>query len=323
MDGIINVYKEKGFTSHDVVAKLRGILRMKKIGHTGTLDPAAEGVLPVCLGKGTRLCDMLTGKTKTYRAVLLLGQETDTQDTTGVVQAEYPVHVTEEEVRKAIVSFLGDYMQIPPMYSALKVNGKKLYELARQGKEVERQARPVQILDIQIESIDLPRATFFVTCSKGTYIRTLCHDIGEKLGCGGCMEKLIRTRVDRFVIGDSLRLSEVEALAKAGQIEDRIVPVDGMFENCPAYVSESEVLDKLLQNGNPFPKGLGPRDGCLVQIGSSLAEHQVSADGNSEMVLPDSGIIRVYDSANQFIGLYAYQPEKKQWKPRKIFLGGE
>lgn len=323
MDGIINVYKEKGFTSHDVVAKLRGILRMKKIGHTGTLDPAAEGVLPVCLGKGTRLCDMLTDKTKTYRAVLLLGQETDTQDTTGVVQAEYPVHVTEEEVRKAIVSFLGDYMQIPPMYSALKVNGKKLYELARQGKEVERQARPVQILDIQIESIDLPRATFFVTCSKGTYIRTLCHDIGEKLGCGGCMEKLIRTRVDRFTIGDSLRLSEVEALAKAGQIEDRIVPVDGMFEDCPAYVSESEVLDKLLQNGNPFPKGLGPRDGCLVQIGSSLAEHQVSADGNSEMVLPDSGIIRVYDSANQFIGLYAYQPEKKQWKPRKIFLGGE
>ena len=323
MDGIINVYKEKGFTSHDVVAKLRGILRMKKIGHTGTLDPAAEGVLPVCLGKGTRLCDMLTDKTKTYRAVLLLGQETDTQDTTGVVQAEYPVHVTEEEVRKAIVSFLGDYMQIPPMYSALKVNGKKLYELARQGKEVERQARPVQILDIQIESIDLPRATFFVTCSKGTYIRTLCHDIGEKLGCGGCMEKLIRTRVDRFAIGDSLRLSEVEALAKAGQIADRIVPVDGMFEDCPAYVSESEVLDKLLQNGNPFPKGLGPRDGCLVQIGSSLAEHQVSADGNSEMVLPDSGIIRVYDSANQFIGLYAYQPEKKQWKPRKIFLGGE
>ena len=207
MDGIINVYKEKGFTSHDVVAKLRGILRMKKIGHTGTLDPAAEGVLPVCLGKGTRLCDMLTDKTKTYRAVLLLGQETDTQDTTGVVQAEYPVHVTEEEVRKAIVSFLGDYMQIPPMYSALKVNGKKLYELARQGKEVERQARPVQILDIQIESIDLPRATFFVTCSKGTYIRTLCYDIGRKLGCGGCMESLLRTRVDRFELKDSLTLS--------------------------------------------------------------------------------------------------------------------
>ena len=174
MDGIINVYKEKGFTSHDVVAKLRGILRMKKIGHTGTLDPAAEGVLPVCLGKGTRLCDMLTDKTKTYRTVLLLGQETDTQDTTGTVLAEYPVEVTEEAVREAIYSFLGDYMQIPPMYSALKVNGKKLYELARQGKEVERQPRPVQILDIQIGQVDLPRVTFSVTCSITTYFRWRC-----------------------------------------------------------------------------------------------------------------------------------------------------
>ena len=316
--GVINIYKEPGFTSHDVVAKLRGILRQKKIGHTGTLDPAAEGVLPVCLGKGTKLCDLLTDKRKTYQAVLLLGTETDTQDTTGTILSEKPTEqLTEPAVRGAAESFVGPYMQVPPMYSALKVNGKKLYELARAGKEVERAARPVEIYDLQIDAMELPRVTMTVTCSKGTYIRTLCHDIGEKLGCGGCMEKLIRTRVDRFVIGDSLRLSEVEALAKAGQIEDRIVPVDGMFEDCPAYVSESEVLDKLLQNGNPFPKGLGPRDGCLVQIGSSLAEHQVSADGNSEMVLPDSGIIRVYDSANQFIGLYAYQPEKKQWKEER------
>ena len=253
MDGIINVYKEKGFTSHDVVAKLRGILRMKKIGHTGTLDPAAEGVLPVCLGKGTRLCDMLTDKTKTYRAVLLLGQETDTQDTTGVVQAEYPVHVTEEEVRKAIVSFLGDYMQIPPMYSALKVNGKKLYELARQGKEVERQARPVQILDIQIESIDLPRATFFVTCSKGTYIRTLCYDIGRKLGCGGCMESLLRTRVDRFELKDSLTLSQIEKLRDEGRVEEAVVPVEGVFLKLPALVTKPGDGDKLVHNGNPFP----------------------------------------------------------------------
>ena len=324
--GIINVYKEPGYTSHDVVARLRGILKQKKIGHTGTLDPAAEGVLPVCLGTGTRLCDMLTDRSKTYQAVMLLGCETDTQDTTGTILAENregALSLTGEQVRDAVMGFRGNYAQIPPMYSALKVDGKKLYELARAGKEVERQPRPVQILDIKVNRIDLPRVWMEVTCSKGTYIRTLCHDIGRLLGCGGCMEKLIRTRVDRFAIGDSLRLSEVEALAKAGQIEDRIVPVDGMFEDCPAYVSESEVLDKLLQNGNPFPKGLGPRDGCLVQSGSSLAEHQVSADGNSEMVLPDSGIIRVYDSANQFIGLYAYQPEKKQWKPRKIFLGGE
>ena len=185
--GIINVYKEKGFTSHDVVAKLRGIVGQKKIGHTGTLDPDATGVLPVCLGKATKLCDLLTDKNKTYEAVLLLGKTTDTQDITGEVLEEKSTEaLTEEKVREAIEGFIGDYEQIPPMYSALKVNGKKLYELAREGKVIERKARPVKILDIQILEIDLPKVRMEVSCSKGTYIRTLCHDIGEKLGCGGC-----------------------------------------------------------------------------------------------------------------------------------------
>ena len=184
--GIINVYKEKGFTSHDVVAKLRGIVGQKKIGHTGTLDPDATGVLPVCLGKATKLCDLLTDKNKTYEAVLLLGKTTDTQDITGEVLEEKSTEaLTEEKVREAIEGFIGDYEQIPPMYSALKVNGKKLYELAREGKVIERKARPVKILDIQILEIDLPKVRMEVSCSKGTYIRTLCHDIGDKLGCGG------------------------------------------------------------------------------------------------------------------------------------------
>ena len=255
MDGIINVYKEKGYTSHDVVAKMRGILRMKKIGHTGTLDPEAEGVLPVCLGKGTRLCDMLTDKTKSYRAVLLLGKETDTQDTTGAVLAENPeaaASVTEEQVRQAILSFLGIYMQVPPMYSALKVNGKKLYELARAGKEIERQARPVEILDIQIEKIDLPRVTFHVSCSKGTYIRTLCYDIGRKLGCGGCMESLLRTRVDRFCLEDSLTLSQIEALRDEGRVEEHVLPVDSVFLDYPKFCMKRGEGDKLVHNGNPF-----------------------------------------------------------------------
>ena len=187
--GIINVYKEKGFTSHDVVAKLRGIVGQKKIGHTGTLDPDATGVLPVCLGKATKLCDLLTDKNKTYEAVLLLGKTTDTQDITGEVLEEKSTEaLTEEKVREAIEGFIGDYEQIPPMYSALKVNGKKLYELAREGKVIERKARLVKILDIQILEIDLPKVRMEVSCSKGTYIRTLCHDIGEKLGCGGCMD---------------------------------------------------------------------------------------------------------------------------------------
>ena len=330
MDGIINVYKEKGFTSHDVVAKLRGILRMKKIGHTGTLDPAAEGVLPVCLGKGPRLCDMLTDKTKTYRAVLLLGQETDTQDTTGVVQAEYPVHVTEEEVRKAIVSFLGDYMQIPPMYSALKVNGKKLYELARQGKEVERQARPVQILDIQIESIDLPRATFFVTCSKGTYIRTLCYDIGRKLGCGGCMESLLRTRVDRFELKDSLTLSQIEKLRDEGRLEEAVVPVEGVFLRLPALVTKPGDGDKLLHNGNPFPAELAEAEDCDLSVefgaGSDCAAEPAGRSetecGLAASVADRFDGVRVYDSEHHFIGIYRYSEEKRRYQPQKIFLGG-
>ena len=197
--GIINVYKEKGFTSHDVVAKLRGIVGQKKIGHTGTLDPDATGVLPVCLGKATKLCDLLTDKDKTYEAVMLLGMTTDTQDITGRILEEKSTEtLTADKVREVIESFIGDYDQIPPMYSALKVNGKKLYELAREGKVVERKARPVKILDIRIIEMDLPRVRMEVSCSKGTYIRTLCHDIGEQLGCGGCMESLIRTRVSTF-----------------------------------------------------------------------------------------------------------------------------
>ena len=196
--GIINVYKEKGFTSFDVVAKLRGILKTKKIGHTGTLDPDAEGVLPVCIGRATKVCDILTDKDKVYEAVLLLGVETDTQDTTGEILKKLPVEESESVVKEAILSFVGEYAQIPPMYSALKVNGKKLYELAREGKTVERKARNVQIFSIEILEMDLPRVRMSVHCSKGTYIRTLCHDIGQKLGCGGCMEKLLRTKAGIF-----------------------------------------------------------------------------------------------------------------------------
>lgn len=310
MDGIINVYKEKGYTSHDVVAKMRGILRMKKIGHTGTLDPEAEGVLPVCLGKGTKLCDMMTDQSKTYRAVLLLGRETDTQDMAGQVLRECLVEVTEEEVRNAVMSFLGDYNQVPPMYSALKVNGKKLYELARAGKEVERQARTVRILEIQVEEIQLPRVTMTVNCSKGTYIRTLCYDIGRKLGCGGCMESLLRTRVERFILADSLKLADIERLRDEGTVAEHIVPVDEIFRDLPA-VSTLPEFDKLVHNGNWF-----------------LAEQAEVTDADSYGGVLAGDIVttvpraRVYDSGGQFIGVYQYSEEKQRYQPQKIFLGG-
>lgn len=345
MDGIINVYKEKGYTSHDVVAKMRGILRMKKIGHTGTLDPAAEGVLPVCLGKGTKLCDMLTDKTKTYRAVMLLGQETDTQDTTGQVLAQYPVTVTGEQVREAVMGFLGPYMQVPPMYSALKVNGKKLYELARAGKEVERQARPVEILDIQVEAVDLPRVTMSVTCSKGTYIRTLCYDIGRKLGCGGCMESLLRTRVDRFCLEDALTLAQIEQLRDLGQVEQHVVPVDGVFADLPKLRMNGAEGDKLVHNGNPFPTGQALYAAARAAADAAETVAEVAADAVEtvtgaaadaaetvtevaeaaavgEADCPRFVRVRVYDSQDQFIGIYEYQEEKQRYKPQKIFLGG-
>jgi tRNA pseudouridine55 synthase len=297
-DGIINVYKEKGFTSHDVVAKMRGILKQKKIGHTGTLDPLAEGVLPVCLGKATKLCDMLTDKTKTYEAVLLLGRETDTQDTTGEILKEYPVKADEAQVKEAVLSFLGHYDQIPPMYSALKVDGKKLYELARAGKEVERKARPVEILEITVDRIQLPRVTMTVSCSKGTYIRTLCYDIGRKLGCGGCMESLLRTQVSGFCLKESLTLAQIEELRDDGTLENHILAVDKVFSEYPALKMKQD-FDKLVHNGNPF--------------------YRNQAEGDS--LLPD-GPVRVYDSRNQFIGVYVPDRVKELLKPQKVFLGG-
>ncbi|MCD8121616.1 MAG: tRNA pseudouridine(55) synthase TruB [Clostridiales bacterium] len=298
-DGVLNVYKERGYTSHDVVAKLRGILRMKKIGHTGTLDPEAEGVLPVCLGRATKLCDMLTDETKTYRATLLLGLETDTQDVTGRETARYPVAVTEEEVRAAVLSFGGVYMQIPPMYSARKKNGKKLYELARAGKEVEREARPVMIHDICVDEMTLPRVVLTVTCSKGTYIRTLCQDIGRKLGCGGCMESLTRLRVGRFLLEESVTLAQIEALRDSGALEQRIVPLDGMFADLPKIVMRAGEGDRLVRNGNLFPPHLA-----------------VNADASCR------GRVRVYDSEGQFIGIYGFNDAERRYRPVKIFLGG-
>lgn len=293
-NGVINIYKERGFTSHDVVAKLRGILKQKKIGHTGTLDPDAEGVLPVCLGTGTKLCDMLTDRDKTYETVLLLGQRTDTQDAGGNVLERAEVRATEEEVRQAVMSFVGPCEQIPPMYSALKVGGRKLCDLAREGKEVERRARPVTIYGIRIQRITLPEVHMTVSCSKGTYIRTLCHDIGERLGCHGCMKELLRTKAGPFSVENSLRLAQVERLRDEGRLSEAILPVERMFDTLPP-VRLKERSAKLGHNGNPFRP----------------------ADTQEEEAL--SGQVRVYDSRGAFVGIYQYDRERTQYRPVKMF----
>ena len=293
MDGIINVRKEKGFTSFDVVAKLRGILKMKKIGHTGTLDPDAEGVLPVCIGKATRVCDLLTDKDKVYEAVMLLGKETDTQDMTGTILKESEVNLSIEEVKQCSESFVGEYAQIPPMYSALKVNGKKLYELAREGKTVERKPRPVHFYEIEILDIDFPLVRFRVTCSKGTYIRTLCHDIGEKLGCGAAMETLLRTKVGRFTLDDAITLAQTEEAVRSGEIEQRILGIEEILAEYPRVCCREEG-DRLLANGNPLVQAL------------------VNAEEKD-------GWIRMCDSEGSFAGVYQWDEKRDRYFPVKMF----
>lgn len=295
--GIINVNKAAGFTSHDVVAKLRGICKQKKIGHTGTLDPDAVGVLPVCLGNGTRLCERLTDKSKEYVTVLRLGVVTDTQDLTGRVTAQKPVSVSPDEVKRAIYSFLGDYAQIPPMYSAIKIDGKKLYELARAGREVVREARPVRIDELEILSLELPEAAIRVVCSKGTYIRTLCHDIGARLGCGGTMAALKRTRSGDFAIEDSYSLAQLQQLSAQGRLAEVVIPVEAVLAALPSVTVTAQGFERL-QNGNPLsvnllamPPALGPEEE-----------------------------VRVYSPAGLFYGIYVNRLNQKQLYPVKMFI---
>lgn len=298
MDGIINVYKEKGYTSHDVVAKLRGILHQKKIGHTGTLDPDATGVLPVCLGKATKVCELLTEKKKTYLAVVRLGVQTDTQDMTGTILSEREVHVTEEQIREAATSFLGEYEQIPPMYSAVKVNGKRLYELARQGKEVERKARRVHIYTCDIREIHLEKQEFSmeVTCSKGTYIRTLCQDIGEKLGCGAAMASLVRRQVDRFRLEEALTLERIEKLQKENRLEPFILPIDRLFETYDKVVVPEKAIS-YLQNGN--------------KIDSRYCQTTPAEDGKK---------VRMYDTKDRFYAIYHWDAAQNVFVNDKMFF---
>lgn len=296
MNGIINIYKEAGFTSFDVVAKMRGILKIKKIGHTGTLDPDAVGVLPVCVGNGTKLVELLADHDKEYITELILGIATDTQDISGQIIKNAKVEVTCEEVTEAVMSFVGPSMQVPPMYSALKVNGKKLYELAREGIEVERKARPVCFHQIEILSMDLPVVKLRVVCSKGTYIRTLCNDIGEKLGCFATMKSLIRTRVGNFGIEEAITLSQLEEKRNAGLLEEVVLSPDRVFAHLQAVYAKEEFC-RLLDNGNTiYPNML-----------------------ENPPYFKDSVQVRVY-GGTRFYGVFQYIAKDNKLKPIKMFL---
>lgn len=302
INGIINVHKEAGFTSFDVVAKLRGITKIRKIGHTGTLDPDATGVLPVCIGTATKLCDMLTDKTKEYEATFRLGITTDTQDISGKVLYKKEVDITQDKLEQCIMSFIGKQQQIPPMYSAIKINGQKLYDLARAGKEVEREPRDIEITDIEIveilhenesDSEICTGAVIKVGCSKGTYIRTLCNDIGQKLGCGATMTKLVRTRSGQFNLDNALTLAQIEEIFHADESGDSVskivIPVDMVFKEYQA-VTVSDEQEKRVLNGNFIRNNyLGER-------------------------------IRVYLSDGCFAAVYEFSEASGYYKPYKMFL---
>lgn len=296
MNGIVNIYKEAGYTSFDVVAKMRGILKERKIGHTGTLDPDATGVLPVCVGNGTKLVELFADHEKEYIAELKLGFATDTQDISGKVLKTSPVEVTEDEVAVAVESFVGECMQIPPMYSAVKVNGKKLYELAREGKEVERKARKVFFKEIEVVSIELPVVKLRVVCSKGTYIRTLCNDIGEKLGCFATMISLLRTRVGNFTLEEAITLEQLEEYRDAGKLDEVLLSPDRVFMHMPAVYAKPEHC-RFLDNGNTMYPNM-------------LIKPPYFKDGME---------VRMYGE-NRFYGIYQYVARENKLKPVKMFL---
>lgn len=297
-NGIINVNKEKGFTSFDVVAKLRGIVGQKKIGHTGTLDPDATGVLPVCLGNATKVCELLTDKDKAYEAVVRFGITTDTQDISGTVIERRPVTASIEQVREAVFSFVGEYDQIPPMFSAKKINGKHLYELARAGKVVERKPCRVKILKIDILKEDDFEAqkeiSLSIECSKGTYIRTLCQDIGEKLGCGAVMTELKRVKSSCFEIADSYTLSEIQRLKAEDNLEKIIMSVDKVFLDYEELIFKDEII-RQIKNGN--------------KISCDLLETGIK-----------NNTYRIYDEKGVFYAIYEKKESESFIRPVKMFL---
>jgi tRNA pseudouridine55 synthase len=385
--GMLTVYKEAGYTSSDAVARLRGILRMRKIGHTGTLDPDAEGVLPMCLGNATRICELIADREKEYLAVMRLGVVTDTQDMSGEILSQIPEEQipaillqsnadvtaiakgnpvlnadeakegdpeatakekTEDSInrriREAAAAFTGEIDQIPPMYSAIKVNGKRLYDMARKGITVERKARRITIYSLDVEKVELPLVTMRVRCSKGTYIRTLCEDLGKALGTGAAMQSLLRTRVGQFTLQEAWTLDELEHIAKTEpeQLLPLIRPVDSFFVDLPAASCSPEAL-RLLKNGNTLTTDEfrfltaeeDPRKDFRAvendKIIEEAAENAIdktndktidesiheSIDESVDLVLdtaslpgiqPGEKVIRMYDADGIFYGLYKNNP---------------
>ena len=308
INGVINVYKEVGYTSRDAVSRLTGILRQRKIGHTGTLDPAAEGVLPMCVGKATKLCELLTGHKKQYIAVMKLGIATDTEDTTGEITEKtnypenwYEENLTAENLTKITDKFIGTQFQTPPMYSAKRVNGRRLYELAREGKVIERKPCEITVYGIEIKNIDIinREITVIVDCSKGTYIRTLCKDIGEALGCKAAMKSLLRTRTGDFYLENSYKLDEIEKIVKENRLDEIIIPIEKIFHNL-RRIDVTGYSSVLLDNG-----GIVNMEEARLETGFDN--------------IKDGEKFRMYNKDGEFKAVYCYYEKINALKIDKMF----
>lgn len=305
LDGVINIYKEKSYTSHDVVALVKKILNCSKVGHTGTLDPEAEGILPICIGKATKIAEYLTDEYKYYQAELTFGITTTTEDQTGEIVQQREVTFNKTNIAEIVNSFKGEYMQTPPMYSAIKINGQRLYTLAREGKIIERIPRKIEIKDIKVlEFLPPDKIKIDVVCSKGTYIRTLCVDIGEKMGCGGHMSSLIRKQVSLFKVQNSIKLNELKKYKENNKLEEILFKIDDCLISFPKiYIKED--VSKSLYNGNKiYNYGIDTiknLNGCSLKIDDKVL---------------------VYDYKKIFVGIYKifFDEDDLCIKPLKILI---
>jgi len=302
MDGILNINKPRGTTSFGVVAIVRRLSGERRVGHAGTLDPEAIGVLPVCLGKATRIVEFLMSTTKTYRAEVELGVVTDTYDATGkVIQRGDISGIDRQRVEAALYAFRGEIVQVPPMFSAVKYNGRPLYELARAGRTVERTGRPIEIHSLEIIDWQSPMITIEVVCGKGTYIRSLAHDLGQTLGCGAMLQNLARLRCGLFTIEDSVTLPELEDAFHHGQWQKYLYSIDNVLSHWKAVTVSNETAQAI-------------RNGRSVEVGSE-------ADNDDEALseLSVDSRCRAYTSDGCLLALLHFEPERGQWQPDKVF----
>ncbi len=297
VNGILNINKAVGMSSHDVVARVRKLLKQKRVGHTGTLDPLASGVLPICVGQATRVAEYLSESGKAYLAEIVFGTVTDTYDAEGsIIRTSDPSHLTLAQIEQALPSFLGEQMQVPPRYSAIKLQGQPAYKLARAGEEVALEPRPVTIYRLDIQAWQPPRLTLAIECSKGTYIRSLAYDLGEQLGCGAYLAALTRARSGPFPLSDSITLEQLAGAIEADRLADYLHPIDSALQHFPALHLDTATTASVL-HGNAF--------------------HNPASNGP----MPGPGqLARVYGSNGQLLAIAVWEAEQEVWQPRKVFL---